>query len=89
MKKERTEISDCRLTVVEKMYNYDNFEGAYECACDSVMSRESEQLVLEGIGELIEEKEERIDEMMREIETMSKELGILRERFEEIVAERQ
>ena len=67
------------------MYTYENFDGAFEYACDSVMSRENEQLVLEGIGELLEETQERVDEIMHELEAINKELDMLSARLEDLV----
>lgn len=66
------------------MYNRDNVEDIYGYACDSVMNRDDQRLVIEGLEELISECEERIDDIMREVSALDRELCLLRDRFEQV-----
>ena len=66
------------------MYTYENYEGNYEYFADTVDTREDEQLFLEELGAEIEEKQERIDELINELAKLGAEIDVLRMRVEEI-----
>lgn len=68
------------------MHNYDIFEDPYEATCSTVIDRENDQLVLVGIEEMLDDTEERIEDITKEIEGLGRQLAMLRDRFEEISA---
>jgi len=68
------------------MHNYDIFEDPYETTCNTVIDRENEQLVLVGIEEMLDDTEERIEDITKEVEGLGRQLAMLRDRFDEISA---
>ena len=71
------------------MYNYGIFDAGYEDACDRIDDIESEVLVCDGISDMLEELEERTDEMMRELDGISRALSELRDKYEQISEKRR
>ena len=71
------------------MYNYGIFDSGYDDSLSRIDERESDVLVCDGIADMLEELEERTDEMMRELDGINRSLTELRDRYEQITAKRR
>jgi archaellum component FlaC len=71
------------------MYNYGIFDAGYEDACDRIDEIESEVLVCDGISDMLEELEERTDEIMHELDGINRALCELRDKYEQISEKRR